>query len=71
MLGRPPQLQAPRNYSMFPFSDVQNHDEMTPTLGSCFTNYTGMALNPDLRQQVDQCASNNTLCCYTDTDTQV
>jgi len=38
---------------------------MTPTLGTCFANTTGLSINPTLTGLVDACTQQTGLCCYT------
>ena len=53
-------------YTAFLFTDLQNHNDMNPVLGTCFANTTGLDITSDisLMQRVDDCALNYTFCCY-------
>lgn len=55
-------------YTVFPFADLQNVDDMNPVLGTCFANTTGLSVTPNMRQQVNDCAATHSLCCYSDGD---
>jgi len=62
------QIQSTQNvseYSVFPFADLEGYDDMTPTLGTCFANTTGLSINPTLTGLVDACTQQTGLCCYT------
>ncbi len=70
------QIQSTQNvseYSSFPLADIQNYDDMTPTLGTCFANTTGLSSNATLAGLVDACTERNVHCCYdaTSAGTQV
>ena len=56
------------DYTAFPFSDIQKQMDMNPVLGTCFANMTGLTIPAALRQQVNDCAANTTLCCYVSND---
>lgn len=57
-------------YAVFPFTDLQNHNDMKPVLGTCFANTTGLDITSDnvLMQRVDDCAQKHTFCCYVAND---
>ena len=64
------QIQSTQNvpeYTVFPFADLQNYNDMNPTLGTCLMSSNATALPATLRDGVDSCTESNTLCCYTDT----
>ena len=56
--------QSLSNYSVFPFADLEGYDNMTPTLGTCFANTSGVSISPTLTGLVDACTQQNGLCCY-------
>ncbi|KAA6418535.1 MAG: hypothetical protein FRX49_11481 [Trebouxia sp. A1-2] len=57
--------QSLSNYTVFPFADLEGYDDMTPTLGTCFANTTGLPISPPtLTGLVDACTQQNGLCCY-------
>ncbi len=56
--------QSVSNYTVFPFADLEGYDDMTPTLGTCFANTTGVSISPTLTGLVDACTQQNGLCCY-------
>ena len=59
------QLQATQDvsgYTAYPFADIINYDDMTPTFGSCIPSASG--LNATLVGFVDTCAQSYTDCCY-------
>ncbi len=61
------QIQSTQNvseYSVFPFADLEGYDDMTPTLGTCFANTTGLSINNTLFGLVDACTQKNEECCY-------
>lgn len=51
-------------YTVFPFTDLQDQNDMNPLLGSCFGNSMGLTITPGLMQQVNECTAKNTICCY-------
>ena len=68
------QIQPSQNlsdYTVFPYADLQNQNDMTPSLGSCFANSTGLGISTALTGQVHECMAKNTLCCYAAADGQV
>ncbi|DBB17410.1 TPA: hypothetical protein ACH3X3_014441 [Trebouxia sp. C0006] len=61
------QIQSTQNvseYTVFPFADLEGYDDMTPTLGTCFVNTTGLSINNTLFGLVDGCTQQNRECCY-------
>lgn len=67
------QIESSQNlsdYTSIPFTDLQYHNDMTPSLGTCFVNGTASALGA-LMGQVNECASTHTFCCYATTADQV
>ena len=48
------------NYTVFPLADLEGYDDMTPTLGTCFANTTGLPINNTLFG----CTQKNGECCY-------
>ena len=59
------QLQATQDvsgYTAYPFADIFNYDDLTPTFGSCIPSTSG--LNTTLVGLVDTCAQSHTDCCY-------
>ena len=54
------------DYTVFPFTDLRYYNDMRPLLGTCFANATGLAITPEMMQQVDDCAPR--ICCYTPDD---
>ena len=56
--------QSLSNYTVFPFADLEGYDNMTPTLGTCFANTSGVSISPTLTGLVDACTQQNGLCCY-------
>ena len=57
-------IQSLSSYTIFPFADLEGYDDMTPTLGTCFANTTGLSISPTLTGLVDACTQQNGLCCY-------
>ena len=51
-------------YTVFPFADLEGYDDMTPTLGTCFANTTGLSISPTLTGPVDACTQQPGSCCY-------
>ncbi len=51
-------------YTTLPYADLQNYDDMTPTLGSCFTDAAGLNINATVAGLVNSCLNEENLCCY-------
>lgn len=67
--GVQPQInQTIAGYTMFPFTDFQNYNDMNPLLGTCFANTTGLTISPEMMQQVNNCSEDQSVCCYTAND---
>ena len=68
------QIQPSQNlsdYTVFSYADLQNHNDVTPSLGSCFATTSGLNITSGVMQQVNACMAKNTLCCYAAAANQV
>ena len=57
-------IQNVSGYTLFPFADLQSQYDLSPVLGSCSTNNSGLSIPLDLLQQVNNCTGGNDKCCY-------
>lgn len=60
-------LQPSQNvsgYTLFPYADLQSQYDLSPVLGTCSTNNSGLSISLDLAQQVNNCTGGDDKCCF-------